>query len=136
MLFSLLLGGITHHYIGSSLPYCNTINDYGTIQHGYVAAMAGNADVQIGVLAGKDSACGDIVGPIASVSISKNLSAVVGGYNTNFKEFYDRGIAPPNIDGVTPIAGLSYAIPITDNVSFDTTVSIGIITHAIKITWR
>lgn len=136
MFFSLLLGGLTHHYIGSSLPYCNTVNDLGTIQHAYAAGMIGNKNFQAGIIMGKDSACGNIAGPITSTRINKNFAVVLGGYNTNYNDFRKRGIEPPSIKGITPIAGLDYSIHITNNISLDTVVSIGIITHGIKITLR
>lgn len=136
MLFSLLIGGLTHHYIGSNLPYCNTVNNWGTIQHEYVAGMIGSKDFQAGIIVGKDSACGNIVGPITSTRINKNFSVVLGGYNTNYNDFRKKGIEPPSINGITPVAGMDYSLFLTENISLDTVVSIGIITHGIKITLR
>ena len=139
MIVSLILGGITHHYLGHSLPYCNTINSVGTIKNPYAIVMAGDKDAKIGFLKGKDSACGDIYGPISSFRLSDSFDFILGGYNTNFKEFNDRGITPPSIGGVTPVVGLNYSLPLyeseTVKASFDTLFSIGIITHGVKFTF-
>jgi len=139
MVVSLILGGITHHYLASNLPYCNTINDKGTIKNPYAIVMVGNENVKIGFLKGKDSVCGDIHGPIASFKLSDNFDFMLGGYNTNFKEFKDRNIIPPSTGGITPIIGLNYSLSLyeskTIKASFDTLFSVGIITHAIKFTF-
>lgn len=132
---SVLLGLMTHHYVGSNLPYCNTINNWGTIQNSYVVVMTGNDNVRGGLIAGKDSACGDIVGPIGAVSVTKSMQVVVGAYNTNTKKFTDRGIQAPSVGGMTPVLGLDYSIPLTKRVFFDTIVSLGVITHAIRVTF-
>ena len=139
MIVSLILGGITHHYLAYDLPYCDTINDVGTIKNPYAIVMAGNENVKVGFLKGKDSACGDIYGPISSFRLSDNFDFILGGYNTNFKEFNDRGITPPSIGGVTPVVGVNYSLPLyeseTVKASFYTLFSIGIITHGVKFTF-
>ena len=133
MLYSVLFGIMTHHFIGSDLPYCNTLNASGTIQNPYAVVMAGNEDAKLGAIVGKDSACGDIVGPIGSVRIRRHISFVLGFYNTNFKEFRALGMEPPSVGGVTPVAGVDISVPIAGPVSFDTIISMGIITHAIRM---
>lgn len=132
-MLSILYGGITHHYLASNLPYCNRMNNYGTIHNEYVIALAGTKEAKIGVLSGKDSACGSIFGPVATFSISENVDFVLGGYNTNFDKFKKLGIEPPSINVITPIVGLDFKIKLTDNVSIDNLVSIGIITHSIRV---
>jgi hypothetical protein len=135
MVLSLLYGGITHHYLGSSLPYCNRIsnNKFGTISNEYFIGLAGNKNNKIGFISGKDSACGNIFGPITTVNISNNIDFVLGAYNTNKKEFNKLNIEPPSIAGVTPVIGLDYRIRITNNVSIDNVISLGIVTHSIRI---
>lgn len=139
MIVSLILGGITHHYLGHNLPYCNTINSVGTIKNPYAIVMAGNKNAKIGFLKGKDSVCGDIYGPISSFRLSGSFDFILGWYNTNFKKFNDRGIVPPSIGGVTPVVGFNYSLPLYQGkivrASFDTLLSVGIITHAIKFTF-
>jgi len=135
MLTTILLGGITHHYIGSSLPYCNRLTDFGTITNPCIAAMVGSTNAKAGFIAGKDSACGNIVGPVASFYVANNLDFVVGGYNTNFKKFHNLGIEPPSFIGLTPIIGLDYKININKNVSLDTIMSVGIVSHALSISF-
>lgn len=132
-MISLIYGGITHHYMAPKLNYCNTINNVGTIHNEYVIAMAGNDKAKIGILKGKDSACGNIIGPISSFNLSDNVDFMLGGYNTNFKTFEKRGIVPPSFGGITPVVGLNFKIPITDNIKINNLVSIGIITHAISV---
>jgi hypothetical protein len=136
-MISLLYGGITHHFIGSNLNYCNSINSYGTIHNEYLIAMAGNKSTKIGIIKGKDSACGNILGPISSFSLSSNFEFVLGGYNTNFKDFEKLGIRPPSIAGFTPVIGLDFRLPLyeSENVKFsiDNLVSMGIITHALRV---
>jgi hypothetical protein len=137
-MLTLIYGGITHHYLASNLPYCNRINNVGTIHNEYVIMMIGNKN-KIGVLKGKDSACGDIVGPISSFQISENVDFMLGGYNTNFDKFRKIGIEPPSYNGITPVIGFDFKIPVykKDNfkVSLDNLVSIGIITHAISVSF-
>ena len=139
MIVDLILGGITHHYLAHNLPYCNTVNSIGTIKNPYAIVMAGDEDAKIGFLKGKDSVCGDIYGPISSFKLSDNFDFILGGYNTNFKEFNNRGITPPSIGGVTPVVGLNYSIPLVQNgkfkTSLDTMFSFGIITHGIKFSF-
>jgi len=133
---SLLYGGITHHYLGSSLPYCNRINNAGTIQHEYVVALVGDSTQKFGLIAGKDSACGAILGPVASFAVSNYVDFVVGGYNTNFQKFKKINIEPPSMFGVTPIVGMDFKIPLykseSVDIGLDNIVSFGIITHAIR----
>ena len=135
MVLSLLYGGITHHYLGSSLPYCNRIgnNSFGTIHNEYVIGLIGNEQSKIGLISGKDSACGNILGPIATTNMSDNIDFVFGGYNTNFKKFHELGIEPPSIAEFTPVVGLDYKIKLSNNISIDNLISIGIITHSVRI---
>jgi len=139
MLTTLLLGGITHHYIATDLNYCNQINEVGTIQNNYVGALVGSKGLQIGLIMGKDSACGDIVGPIASLNVNDSFSFIVGGYNTNHKKFYDRDITPITSGNITPVLGIDYKIPLYKKndtiIALDNIVSFGIITHAITISF-
>jgi hypothetical protein len=99
--------------------------------------MAGNKNTKLGVLKGKDSACGNIFGPIGSISLSENIEFLAGGYNTNFKEFEKLNIRPPSVLGFTPILGLDFRIPIyeDDDIKFsvDNLFSLGIITHALRV---
>jgi hypothetical protein len=128
-MISILYGGITHHYMAPKLNYCNTVNNVGTIHNEYIIAMAGT----------RDSACANIVGPIASFNVSENVDFMIGGYNTNFNAFEKRGMLPPNFNGITPIIGLNFKIPLIrqDNfeVSLDNLVSFGIITHALSVSF-
>jgi hypothetical protein len=134
---SIIYGGITHHYINNDLKYCNSINNYGSIHNEYVIAMAGSSDVKFGFLKGKDSACGDIFGPISSLKINDNVDFMLGGYNTNFEDFKKLGMVPFSFGDVTPVIGLNFKVPIYKTPHFDVTlnnlVSYGIITHAISL---
>lgn len=130
-MITLGIGGITNHYIAYSANYCNKINNYGTINNEYVIAMVGNKN-KLGILKGKDSACGNITGVISSMSMSDNLDFVLGGYNANIKTFAKRGLIPPNINGITPVVGLNYKLDITDNLKLNNVVSYGITTHFIS----
>jgi hypothetical protein len=40
---------------------------------------------------------------------------------------------PPFINGITPVLGVNYKIPLTNNIKLNNVISIGIITHAISI---
>lgn len=139
MLTTLLLGGITHHYFGHDLNYCNLINDVGTIQNNYVGVLVGSKDFQFGMIAGKDSACGDIVGPIASFNVNDRFSFIAGGYNTNHQKFDNRGINPVTSGDITPVLGFDYKIPLYKSdkttISLDNIISIGIITQAITFSF-
>ena len=136
-MITMIYGGITHHYMAPSLNYCNTINNAGTIHNEYVIAMAGSKNAKLGFLKGKDSACGDIFGPISSFKISDNVDFIAGGYNTNFKKFEERGMIPPSFGGITPVIGFDLKIPLVKTKQFevnvDNLVSVGIITHAISV---
>lgn len=136
-MISLIYGGITHHYMAPSLNYCNTINNVGTIHNEYVIAMAGNKDFKLGILKGKDSACGNIVGPVSSFRLDDNVDFMLGGYNANLKTFEKRGMIPPHFNGITPVVGFNFKLPLVKTESFEMNlnnlVSIGIITHAISI---
>ena len=136
-MISLLYGSITHHFIGSNLPYCNRINSNGSIHNEYVIAMVGDANTKVGILKGKDSACGNIMGPVSSFKMSDNFEFILGGYNTNFKKFNELGMRPPTIGGITPIVGLDYRLPIYNGdkfkITLDNLVSIGIITHSLRV---
>jgi len=139
MLTTLLLGGITHHYIAHDLNYCNLINDVGTIQNDYIGVLVGSKKFQAGFIKGKDSACGDILGPMASYNFNKNFSFIIGGYNTNHKKFYDRNIVPITSGEITPIIGLDYKIPLYESnevtISLDNVISFGILTQGITFTF-
>jgi len=139
MLTTILLGGITHHYVAPKLNYCNRINKIGTIRHTYAAILVGNDKIQAGPLMGVDSACGAISGALLSVSISEFFKIMAGGYNTNFKEFNDRGINPPTFMGLTPLAGLDYRLNLYKskdlNISLDTLISYGIVSHGISVSF-
>ena len=132
-----MYGGITHHYVGSKLPYCNTINNYGTIHNEYVAVLAGNQKYRAGILRGKDSACGNIYGGIGAANVSQNVDFVLGGYNTNFDKFHERNIEPPTYKGITPVMGVDFRIPIYSSKQFsikiDNLISVGIVTHSFSI---
>jgi len=134
-MISLILGGITHHFIGSNLPYCNRINDFGTIHNEYVVVMAGSSEAKVGFIKGKDSACGDILGPISSFKMSDNIDFILGGYNTNFKDFEKLGIIPFSVGSITPVMGIDYKIPITKNLEIHNIISFGIISHAIGLSF-
>ena len=137
MVAAILYGGITHHYMASNLPYCNTINGSGSIHNEYVIGLVGSKDSKVGFIKGKDSACGNIFGVLASLAIDENVDFIIGGYNTNFKDFEKLGIIPPSINGVTPLVGLDFKIPIYTSENFsikiDNLFSIGIITHSISL---
>lgn len=136
-MISLIYGGITHHYLASSLPYCNRINNVGTIHNEYVIGMAGSENFRVGILSGKDSACGNILGPISATKISENVDFMLGGYNTNFDKFHELGIEPPSIGGITPVIGFNYKLNLynSDNVkvNLENVISVGIITHALSV---
>lgn len=138
-MISLLFGGITHHYIGSSLPYCGRINNnnFGTIHNEYVIGMVGDDNFKFGLISGKDSACGNILGPVLSKNVYGNLDFVLGGYNTNKGAFYKRNLEAPSINGITPIIGLNYKINLYKNNNFkinlENVISYGIITHSLSL---
>ena len=137
MLFELFLGGITHHPISPQLNYCNAINkSTGTIKHRYGAVLVGNKDFKIGGIIGQDSVCAPIKGVLSSSRITDKLHFIAGGYNTNDKQFKNRGIQPVKIGGFTPVLGLDYKVPIYESknfkASFDTIFSVGIISHGIS----
>lgn len=135
MLTTILLGGLTHHYIGSNLPYCNRINSVGTITNPYVVVMNGTETAKAGFIFGVDSACGTIAGPVSSFKLSENVDFIAGAYNTNFKQFRDLGIEPPTFAGITPVIGINYKLRLSDRVSLDNIVSFGIISHAISLSF-
>jgi len=139
MITTLIFGGITHHYFQQKLNYCNKINKVGTIKNNYTGILIGNKKAQIGIMKGRDSACAKIKGILSSLNFSKKMSFMIGGYNANFKEFRDRSMEPPSIGGITPVIGLNYKLPIyktnTTKISLDTLFSIGIVTHALSVTF-
>ena len=139
MLMTLILGGITHHYMSPHLNYCNQINRVGSIQNDYGMVMVGNAHAKLGVIKGEDSACGDIFGIVGSISVSERFDFMIGGYNTNFRAFEERNMVPVSIGGATPILGLNYKIPVykgeSTTVEINNLISFGIITHAISFTF-
>jgi hypothetical protein len=136
-MISIIYGGITHHYLASSLPYCNRINNVGSIHNEYVIGMAGTEDFRMGILSGKDSACGNIVGPITATKIYENVDFMLGGYNTNFDDFHELGIKPPSIGGITPAIGLNYKLSLYNGenikIKLENIISFGIITHALSV---
>lgn len=133
---SIIFGGITHHYILPTGNYCNRINNYGTIKNEYYIVMFGDNSSRIGFIKGKDSACGDIFGPVSTINMYKNIDIIFGAYNTNYKKFKDLGLEPPSVAGVTPILGLDFKIPLYETMDFsvklENVISIGIITHAVS----
>jgi hypothetical protein len=133
MITTILLGGITHHYLGSSLPYCNRINSVGTITNPYATVMSGDKESRYGFIFGTDSACGVIVGPISSFAIDNNLDFIVGAYNTNHGKFNSLGIQPPTFFGLTPVVGINYNIRLSENLSLNNIISIGIVSHALSV---
>jgi len=132
-MISIMLGGLTHHYIGSSFNYCNKLNDFGSIANPYTVVMAGTKNSKIGLITGKDSVCANILGPISSFYLKENLDVIVGGYNVNREEFKKRQIEPLSIGGFTPVLGVNYKLPITNNISINNLISFGIITQSIGI---
>lgn len=136
-MISIIYGAITHHYLASDLPYCNRINNVGSIHNEYIIALVGNDDFKIGALSGKDSACGSIFGPIMSAKVSENVDFILGGYNTNFDKFHKLGIEPPSFNGYTPVMGFDFKLNLYDGESYqinlDNLISFGVITHAISL---
>ena len=132
-MISILYGGITHHYLAPNLPYCNRVNNVGTIHNEYVIGLVGTKETKIGVISGKDSACGTIFGPVATFAFTENTDFVLGGYNTNFDKFHKLGIEPPSFNGITPVVGIDYRIKLNDTISIDNLISIGIITHSLRV---
>lgn len=135
LITTILIGGLTHHYLGSSLPYCNKVTNFGSIVNPYTVVMRGTEDLRAGFILGTDSACGTIAGPIVSFKKTENVDFVMGFYNTNFRNFHERNIAPPSIFNATPIVGLNYKIPITKNIKLENVVSFGIISQALSISF-
>ena len=99
--------------------------------------MAGNRDFKLGILKGKDSACGSIVGPVSSFRLGDNVDFMLGGYNANLKTFEKRGMIPPNFAGITPVVGFNFKLPLvkteTFEINLNNLVSVGIITHALSV---
>jgi hypothetical protein len=139
MVFTILYGAITHHYLSGDLDYCKQINNYGTINNEYVVAMAGNKDWKAGFISGTDSACGRIFGPVFEITITNNLSFVLGGYNTNVEEFHKRNIEPIRFGNITPIIGVNYSIDLYKNDQFalkiNNLISVDVISHSIGVTF-
>ena len=138
MIAELLFGGITHHYIGSTLNYCNVINKgTGTIKHAYSGVLVGSDDFRAGIIVGRDSACGKISGLLTSFKFTDKIHGIIGGYNTNYKEFSKRNIVPSQVFGITPVVGVDFKFPLVSTkdykVSLDTLVAIGIITHGVSV---
>jgi hypothetical protein len=105
----------------------------GTIHNEYVIGLVGTDKYKIGAITGKDSACGNIAGPISSINIAEDFDFIAGFYNTNFKEFNKLNIEPPSVLGVTPVIGIDYRIKLTNNISIDNLISFGIITHSLRV---
>ena len=135
MLTTILLGGLTHHFLGSSLPYCNRVNNFGSIVNPYAVVMTGTEDLKAGFILGTDSACGTIAGPISSFKLSDNVDFIAGFYNTNFREFNKIGIEPPNIAGLTPVVGINYKVRLSKSISLDNIISVGIVSHAVSFSF-
>lgn len=139
MITTLLFGGITHHLINYDFNYCNLINNVGTIQNNYAGVLLGSKTFQIGLLKGRDSACGNISGPIMYYNIYEEFGVIAGYYNTNTKRFYERGIPPITFNGYTPIIGIDYKYKLYENkgtlISIDNIISMGIVTHALTISF-
>jgi hypothetical protein len=134
---TIIYGGITNHYLAPSLPYCNTVNNYGTIHNEYVIGMVGDEEFKAGILKGRDSACGEITGAVTSTKIIDDVDFVFGGYNTNFKEFKELGIMPPSVYGITPVLGANFKVSLYKNENYElkleNIVSLGITSHAISV---
>jgi hypothetical protein len=133
MITSILLGGLTHHYLLPKENYCNQVNNQGSIVNPYVISMVGSETLKTGVILGKDSACANIFGSVSSVNLYKNIDLMVGAYNANTREFNNRGLQPVEYYGITPIIGIDYRIKLYKDVTLDTLVSMGIITHALRV---
>lgn len=133
MITSILLGGLTHHYMLPKGNYCNTINSNGSIVNLYTIVMAGSATLKTGVILGTDSVCAPIYGSVSSINVYKNLDFMIGGYNANTSEFLNRKLKPTSIHGITPLIGFDYRIKLYKNITLDTLVSVGIVTHALRI---
>jgi hypothetical protein len=133
MITSILLGGLTHHYMLPQGNYCNKVNSNGSILNPYTIVLVGNTTLKTGAILGTDSVCAPIYGSVSSVSVYKNLDFMVGGYNTNSGAFQERGLNPISINGITPIIGFDYRIKLYKNITLDTLVSVGIITHALRV---
>jgi hypothetical protein len=99
--------------------------------------MAGNNSAKIGILSGKDSACGNILGPVASFRIQEDIDFMLGGYNTNFKKFNELGMKPVNVAGFTPVIGVNLKVNLYNSklykINLDNLFSLGIITHGISV---
>ena len=134
-MISILQGGITHHYTAPNLNYCNTINNVGSIYNQYTIVMVGSKNAKVGFLKGKDSVCANIAGPISSFRISNNVDFMLGGYNANSNAFRKRNMVPIEFGGVTPVVGFNFKIPITKSIEINNLVSIGIVTHAISVSF-
>jgi hypothetical protein len=136
-MISLLYGGITNHFIGHDLNYCNKLNNIGTIHNEYVIAMVGDKNIQAGLIKGKDSVCSNITGPIASFRLDEDIRLIMGGYNTNVNDFKKRGIQPPNVGSFTPVIGIDYEIYLYKSNNFEVVahnlISLGITTHSIGV---
>ena len=133
MITSILLGGLTHHYLLPRGNYCNQINGQGSIVNPYVISMVGNERLKTGIILGRDSSCSNIFGSVSSVNLYKNIDLMVGAYNANTKQFNNIGLNPVEYYGITPILGIDYRIKLYKNITLDTLVSVGIVTHALRI---
>lgn len=134
---SILYGGITNHFIGSNLNYCNSLNKIGTIHNEYAIVLTGSKNKQIGFIKGKDSVCSNIFGIISSFRIDQNIRIIAGGYNTNTRDFEKRNIRPVSIKGYTPLIGMDYELPIYKSTNFEIVfhnlLSLGITTHSVGV---
>lgn len=137
MITSLIYGGITHHYLTHNFPYCNTINNVGTINNSYVIATIGSEKFKGGIISGTDSTCSPIMGLITQTKLTDNFDFVLGAYNANERAFEDLGITPISMYGHTPVVGVNYNITLYEKKDFKiklhNLISIDIISHAIGI---
>jgi hypothetical protein len=50
MMFSLMLGGLTHHFISPNLDYCGLVNNVGTVRNEYLVGLVGNDRAKVGFI--------------------------------------------------------------------------------------
>lgn len=132
---TLVFGFMTHHFFAPSLDYCAKIGGLGTIINPHAAILVGHSDykIKLGLMAGKDSVCGNIRGVMGTYEINDSWEFVFGGYNTNYQLFVNRGFEPIHIGKkITPIVGFNHKFKLSENVSLNTIVSMGIIVHGIR----
>lgn len=137
MLYTLILGGLTNHYIGSSLPFCNRINNVGTIINPYAIALVGNENAKFGAIVGTDSMCNKIAGPISSFKLGENFDFVLGAYNNNYRHANPKQMESLGFPRITPVLGVNYKISLYKSTNFsvelNNVLSLGITTHALAV---